>query len=263
MLVGLTSSFLILCLLLIEVIPLLLTSELYSASPSSTSFNNVFSSWKNQHCPSIIILYLDKVALLAHEDLVDTLTIESGEPTIITERMDNIPADETIDIHCNNLVILASNLKDLSSIYTQIIKDYHHVISRTLLIITDCCSVREGENVLNQIRDDRVSLLLSNGSLIHRAMNGRLSVRTVNTSLPPRNLRGVHLKLTTLHFPPAVFLKDGIVVGGIETAIMSVLADGLGFTYEYVTTAAMEMWGAVLPDGNVTGIKGMLIRKVY
>jgi len=87
------------------------------------------------------------------------------------------PADETIDIHCNNLVILASKLKDLSSIYTQIIKDYHHGISRTLLIITNCCFMREGENVLlNQIQDDQVYLFLSNGSLMHRAMNGRLLV---------------------------------------------------------------------------------------
>jgi len=239
---------------------------LYSASSSSSInslFIDVFSTWKNQHCPSNIILYLDQVALSAHEDLVDTPIIDSREPRIITETLDNIHTDGTIDFHCNNLVILASKLEDLSSIYAAIIKDHHNIISRTLLIITNCCSVREGENVLNQIRDDQVSLLLSNGSLMHRTMNGRLLVGTFNISFPPRNLRGVHLKLTTLHFPPAVFLEDGAVVGGIETAIMSVLADGLGFTYEYVTTAAKEMWGEVLPDGNVSGIKGMLIRKVY
>ena len=79
------------------------------------------------------------------------------------------------------------------------------------MIITNCCSVREGENVLNQIQDDQVSLLLSNGSLMHRAMNGKFLVGMINIPVPPRILRGVHLKLATLHFPPAVFFEDGAV----------------------------------------------------
>ena len=222
-------------------------SLLLTTSLSSSIVTDFIWNFRSSNCPGLIIHNSSDLKDDVISNLTNILPVTLLEDIIINPHH---------DYHvCNDLLLLNHPADKLLILHNKF-RTIHH-IHRVLIVAQ--CTANIARKVLQQIQDERTFLLCDpDGPILRWTANGQvLSAHQKSSSLTGR-----HLLIATLNYPPAVFVSPSTrEVSGIEPAIMDLLSDGLGFTFDYLLAPDGEMWGEITADGNQTGIRGMVYRK--
>lgn len=266
----------------------------------------ILELFENSTCPGIVLSIPDDDEARTERENVMLNELENRFKRPVTWLTREWPKRR--EIVCNDAVILFRDQKtQLLSLYRQLRNCFY--VNKVIVVInkrqTNSRS-NSSSSLLEELKNERIFMLIeSSNSLeiskwsvnqdrIHHLLYGNnKSLSGADLSL---KLSGRHLKVATLHHPPAVVIRPlnssevgncgscGSVVEGIEPSIMKLIADQLNFTFDYVVAPANEMWGDVVTTatdqqdrdhkqltaaGNnqtsvitrFTGMKGMLVRK--
>ena len=247
------------------------------------------SIWEDFSCPGTLIVA--KVPLSDDDRQFLADVIQTYPVPINLFELENITSSwphqrvqhpETV---CYNLILFHN--KNISTGESKAIRQLsHRLVLKNVLIIAAHCSTESAEKSLNHIQRERLIILryLHNNSLemIQWKIDGLIyhtelqdkNAAFIKESLAingHQNLMGRKLKLATLHFPPAVFLKTDrdsniIAIDGIEPSLINLLAYELNFTFQYLAPKQSEMWGIEIgrtDDENITlnGLRGQLMSR--
>lgn len=175
------------------------------------------------------------------------------------------------EIVCNDAVILFRDQKtQLLSLYRQLRSCFY--VNKVIVVINkrQTNSRSSSNSLLEELKNERIFMLIESSNSLeiskwsvnqdrihHLLYRNNKSLSSDDLSL---KLSGRHLKVATLHHPPAVVIRPlnnssevgncgsqrCSVVEGIEPSIMKLIADQLNFTFDYVVAPANEMWGDVV-----------------
>lgn len=232
-------------------------------------FEVIHSILDHSDCPGIVLSISD--AQTENEiSLLNLLTGNNRKPITLS-------SDGRNEIVCNDAVVSCySNANELSSIYRHL---GHHFHLNKVIAMTN--STGQADQLLLDVKNERIFVLLEQPAsddsieLLRWSVSDNRILRYENVSVfdtrQHLNLKfsDQHLRMATLHHPPAVVVRtdeSGTALEGIEPSIVKLLAEKLNFTFTYVMARADEMWGEMVKNkttGQIlrfTGIRGMLVR---
>ena len=166
------------------------------------------------------------------------------------------------EILCSDAVIFIERMTEFLPIYRQLQGFYY---LNKVIAVTE--SIDQVDNVLQEAENEGVSVLFHQ-MVIKWTVSGQIFrfpyfdfKKYYDFNL---KFSGRHLRVATLHYPPAVVVRHDQSLDGIEPSLMNLIAGQLNFTFDYVLASADEMWGDIVTDSgglSFTGIRGMLVRK--
>ncbi|XP_046657847.1 uncharacterized protein LOC124351132 [Daphnia pulicaria] len=241
---------------------------------------------ENSTCPGIVLALPGQEWTEREESVLDELLKNRlNRPVTLLPHRENC-CPELREIVCSDavVVLLRNRTAELPSIYRQLRNCFH--LNKLIVAISN--STRQsGDKFLQELRNERIFLLIESSNLT-QILKWSVSRDGVVIQQHPKidqsysvdsfKLSGRHLKVATLHHPPAVVIRPSNIssevtlsVDGIEPSVMKLIADALNFTFDYVVAPANEMWGEILTDQQpkasenqtvrFTGIRGMLVRR--
>jgi hypothetical protein len=242
----------------------------------------VISALKEPKCPAIVVV-LDTSAQPddadANDFLVDMLVKDYPHPLTLLETsssgsLDVRPKSEPV---CSNVVIVSDQPRKLQSLYRQV-KDLYYV--HTALVVLTQGTTREIDAVVVDAKNENLFAVLERPGRMVEIRFWTVDDVVHSIVLKPRQtvnrndlllnfkgkLKGRKLKVAAIDSRPAAIIDDQTsAITGVEPALVQLMSQHLGFTYDYVQALPNEMWGDVVTLDNgtliLTGLLGILGRK--
>ena len=190
--------------------------------------------------------------------------LEDDNQLMFNDLEQMLPNNQSMETVCNNLLLFVTDpcpLIEEIQVITNLLKMYnlfkdHYYFSSVVILLSEFSKNEEAfDSFLLNISQENIFLLLHKKSEIHHWMVTDNKIhKTFYENWKIENyskFKNRHLKVATIHYPPAVILPNQgnnieiTSADGIEPKLLAMLAEYLNFTFNYKRSFDEDLWGGI------------------